>query len=139
MKHRWSLIAGGRDGLPRIAFSLVHPRGRIDVALTDVLAIEALPDVTFSSPDGPVTFNAAPHVEVALTPHIGARLLRLTRDIVGDTIDIVVGGGIVSSPIVQEPLGWQGAFHIKVSDMKEAEALAAKLLKGWAGPDLRMV
>jgi len=139
MKHRLALIAGGRDRVPRIALSLVHPRERIDVERTDVVAIEALPDVTFSSPDGPVTIKAAPHVEVTLTLPIRARLHRLTRDLVGEAIDIVVGGAIVSSPIVREPLGWQGAFHIKVSDMKEAEALAPKLRKGWAGPDLRMV
>jgi hypothetical protein len=96
MKHRLSLIAGGRDGLPRIALSFVHPRERIDVASTDVLAIEALPDVAFSSRDGPVTINPAPHVEVTLTPLLRARLHRLTRDIVGEAIDIVVGGAIVS-------------------------------------------
>jgi preprotein translocase subunit SecD len=139
MMERLSVIAGGREGPARIALSLVHPRERIDVALTDVVAIEAFADVTFTMPGGRLKTYAAPHVEVTLKPHICARLHRLTSVIVGEAMDIVVSGEVVSSPIVREPLGLQGAFRISASDLDEAEALASKLRKGWVAPNLRLV
>jgi preprotein translocase subunit SecD len=139
MKDRLAVIAGGREGQPRLALSLVHPHERIDVALTDVLAIEALADVTFSLPDGTLKTYATPHVDVTLTPPICARLHRLTSIIVGEPMDIVVGGEVVSSPVVREPLGLQGAVSISANDMADAQALAAKLRKGWVGPNLRVV
>jgi preprotein translocase subunit SecD len=139
MTHSLGVIAGGRDGQARLALSLVHPRERIDVASADVVAIEAAAELTFTLTDGTLKTFAAPHVELTLAPHIRARLQRLSSVIVGEPIDIVVGGEVVSSPVVHEPLALQGPFRISAFDMTVAETLAAKLRKGWVGPNLRLV
>jgi len=137
MKNRLSGIAGGRDR--RIALSLVHRRERIDVALADVVSIEAVADITFAMPGGHGQTFPAPAVELKLAAHINMRLHRLTSTIIDEALDIVVGGKVVASPIIGEPLGLQGSFRISAVDIESAEALAAKLRKGFAGPNLRVV
>ncbi|ABD06657.1 hypothetical protein RPB_1949 [Rhodopseudomonas palustris HaA2] len=139
MTKSFSVITGGRDGQDRIAMSIVHPRERIDVALDEVLAIEAVAEHTFAVSDGTTMTVAAPHVQVTLAPNIGARLYRLTSHIIDEAADYVVGGEIVCSPIVREPIGLRGTFFISASSLAEAEALAAKLRQGWVRPQLRVV
>ncbi|MFC0240144.1 hypothetical protein [Rhodopseudomonas telluris] len=139
MTNSLSVIAGGRSGPGRIAMSIVHPRERIDVTFDEVLAVEAVADYTFAVSDGTTMTFASPHVEVTVAPHIGARLYRLTSHIIDEAADYVVGGEIVCSPIVREPIGLRGAFFISADSLADAEALAAKLRRGWARPQLRVV
>jgi preprotein translocase subunit SecD len=84
------------------------------------------------------TFQS-PHVRLVFAPYIGARIHRLTSQIVGEELAIMVAGKIVIRPIVREPHGLRETFCIGFYDMKEAEALAAKLREGWTGPALRPV
>lgn len=139
MTKSFSVIAGGRDGQDRIAMSIVHPRERIDVALAQVLWIEVVPDVTFAAPDGTLRTYAMPSVHIGLAPSICARLHRLTSVILQETMDLVVGCEVVSSPRVLEPIGAEQAISIGVYDVADAEALAAKLRQGWVRPQLRVV
>jgi len=139
MKHEWAVIPGGRAAVGRIAFALVHPRARIDVAFSDVLLIEALEEITFALPGGVFKTFTVPRVEVTLAPRARSQLRQLTAAIVGEAMDIVVSGRVVSSPIVREPLGRHPTFTIKLFDLAEAEALAAKLRQGWDRPALRVV
>ncbi len=138
MTDRLSVMAGGRDGPGRLALSLVYPRGRIDVGLADVLSIEAVASISFAIDGGSATFPA-PSVEVKFVPHVNARLHRLTSTMIDEPLDIMVGGEVVARPIVREPLGLQGSFRIAAADIEAAEAMAAKLRKGFVGPNLRVV
>lgn len=112
-----TLIAGSRR-TERIALSLVHQSGRIDVPVTAIHWIEAREYSRFSkrSPDT--------HVEVNLRFDIRARLRKLTRGIVGEPLEIFVDGRSVSKPIVREPLG---NLSISAFDLDEANALATQL------------
>jgi hypothetical protein len=139
MTNSLSVIAGGRGGQDRIAMSIVHPRERIDVTLAQVLSIEVVPDVTFAAPDGMLRTYAMPSVHIGLAPSICARLHRLTSVILQEKMDLVVGGEVVSSPRVLEPIGAEQAISIGVYDVADAEALAAKLRQGWVRPQLRVV
>jgi preprotein translocase subunit SecD len=60
----------------------------------------------------------------------------LTRKIVGEALEVFVGGECVASPIVREPLCGEASFQISANDLAEAEALAQRLRIGWskAGP-----
>jgi hypothetical protein len=104
----FSVIGGRPDAPVRIALSLVHRRGRIDIPVRDVLQIDARADETFYFPElrASRTYPGA-HVKLTLKPDVRARLYRLTRDIVGDPLEILVAGEVISSPIVREPLGIQ--------------------------------
>jgi preprotein translocase subunit SecD len=139
-KPALSVIEGLAAGPMRIALSLVHPRARIDIPVKDVLKIEALAEQTFFFSDTWTSKSyRAPHVRLEFAPHIGARIHRLTSQIVGEELPIVVAGTIVSRPVVREPHGVRETFSIKVHDMDDARALAAKLREGWVVPNLRVV
>ncbi|WP_420131622.1 SecDF P1 head subdomain-containing protein [Rhodopseudomonas sp.] len=139
MSSNLSVIAGGRDGQERIALSLVHPRERIDVTIPQVLSITIVPDITFAVPDGTLRTLAMPSVVLRLAPSICGRLHRLTSTILQEKMDIVVGGEVIASPRVLEPIGGDQAFSIGVYDLADAEDLAEKLRRGWARPALRAV
>ena len=138
-----TIIPGfGRTDEPRerIALSLIHPRGRIDVPVSAIRRIEAHAEQTFFIQDTgkPVT-SSRPHVEVDVSPAIRARMWCLTRKIIGEPLKIVVDGECVSAPIVREPLGAQPSFHISAADFAEAQALAERLRVGWSKPSPRAV
>jgi hypothetical protein len=135
-----SVIEGRPDAPARIAFSLVHPSGRIDIPVRDVLRIEAFAEQTFFFPEiqASKTFPLA-HVRLDLKPDIRARIYRLTSKIVEEELAIVVAGDVICRPVVREPLGIQQGFDISVWDLDEAEELARKLREGWVIPDLRVV
>jgi preprotein translocase subunit SecD len=132
-------IDGRPDASGRIALSLVHPSGRIDIPVKDVLAIETRAGTDFSAETQTPQAIAAPHVRLEFTADIRARIHRLTAQIVGDELAIVVAGTVICRPLVREPLGRQGWFNIKVHDMGQARDLAARLREGWINPDLKVV
>jgi hypothetical protein len=98
----FSVIEGRPDAPVRIALSLVHRRERIDIPVRDVLEIEVLGEETFYFPEirASKSYPFA-HVKVTLKPDVRARLHRLTRAIVGEPLEIVVGG---------EAICWGGSF-----------------------------
>jgi preprotein translocase subunit SecD len=118
----------------------VHPRGCIDIPVAAIQRIEALETMTFYDREtGSLSTASCPRVEIWLDAHMRARIYRLTRRIIDEPLDIVVGGECVSRPIVREPLGTQSSFRISASDLAEAEALAQRLRMGWRRADLRVV
>src|SRR5438270_279646 len=71
----------------RIALSLVHPRGRIDVPVSVICGIEAREEQVFATQTGPIRL-ARPHVEIRFTPAVSSWLYELTRQIVGQPLEI---------------------------------------------------
>jgi preprotein translocase subunit SecD len=135
-----SVIDGRPDAPLRIALSLVHPRGRIDIPVKDVLKIETRAEETSFSADAQTSkTDAAPHVRLEFTAEIRARIHRLTSQIVDDELAIVVAGHVICRPLVREPLDVHGWFNIRVHDLEQARDLAAKLREGWINPDLKVV
>ena len=134
-------LTDGRPDAPlRIALSLVHPRGRIDIPVKDVLKIETRTEETVFSADTQTSeTTAAPHVRLEFTADIRARIHRLTSQIVDDELAIVVAGHVICRPLVREPLGLQGWFNIRVNDLEQARDLTARLREGWINPDLKVV
>lgn len=132
-------VIQGHENAPveRIALSLVHPRGRIDIPVSAILRIEAHGDGTVADHDtGRMSTYRGPHVEVCFTQAIRDRICQLTRQIVDEPMEIVVGGERISSPIVREPLCSEACFHISANDLAQAHALAHRMRTGWskAGP-----
>jgi hypothetical protein len=116
------VVGGGRT--EKVALSLVHASGRIDVPVNAIDLIEAREYSPFSKPHSALP---NPHVEVKLRFDIRARLRRLTRGIVGEPLEIFVDGKSVSKPIIREPLGADASLRISTSDLDEANALANQL------------
>ena len=135
-----SVIDVRADARDRIALSLVHPREQIDIPVKAVRTIEAVAARTFFLSDGWTSKTyEMPHVVLAFAPYIGVRVHRLTSQIVGEELAIMVAGKIVTRPVVREPHGLRETLCIDVSDMERAEALVAELREGWTGPALRLV
>lgn len=111
-------VIAGSGRTERIALSLVHASGRIDISVAAIHSLEAREYPRFS------TLFPHPHVEVNLRFDIRARVRKLTRAIVGEPLEIVVDGKSVSTPIVREPVG---DLSISAFDLAEANALAAQL------------
>jgi hypothetical protein len=125
------VVQGGRSApAVRLALSLVHPRGRIDIPVDAIVWI-----VAYGEGQGPWPFHN-PHVEVCFAPAIRKRIYDLTQHIVDEPMDIVVCGERISSPIVREPLGQDSSFRISAYDLAEAQELADQMRTGWmkAGP-----
>jgi hypothetical protein len=89
----FSVIEGGAEAALSIAFSLVHPRGWVDIPPDDVLQIEAKVEQTlFFSDTWTSKAYRRPHVRLSFTPRIGSLIHRLTSQIVGESLNIVVAG-----------------------------------------------
>jgi len=123
-----AIAGGGRT--EKIALSLVHASGRIDVPVTAIHSIETRELSRFSRRQPPVPL---PQVEVRLRYDIRARLYRLSQAIIGEPLQIMVDGRSISRPIVRGPLG---DLSISTFDLDEAQALAAQLRSrcGITGP-----
>jgi hypothetical protein len=130
------VIAGG-ERTDKVALSLVHSSGRIDVPVNAILWIEAREDFSYFL-KGLMRALPSPHVEVNLRSDIRARLYKLTRTIVGAPLEIFVDGKSVSKPIVREPLGGRQHLRISTFDFDEARSLAVRLRErcGITGPRL---
>jgi preprotein translocase subunit SecD len=136
-----TIIPGfGRADGPRgrIALSLVHPRGRIDVPVSAIHRIEARAEQMFFQNAAQPVRSSRPHVEVYVSPAICARMWWLTRQIIDEPLEIIVDGECVSAPIVREPLGGP-SFSISACDFAEAQTLAERLRVGWSKPGPRVV
>src|SRR5215831_10198844 len=135
-KPAFSVIEGRADARVRIALSLVHSRGRVDVPPDEILEIEAKAEKTFFFSD---TWTSKtyplPHVQLTFTPRIGTLIHRLTSQIVGEALDIAVAGKVVISPVIREPQGLRESMSIGFCDLEDAIGLAAKLREGWR-PDV---
>ena len=59
------------------------------------------------------------------------KLREFTAGIVGDIMEIHVGGRCVSQPRLLEPLGDEPAFQISIYEFADAQALAETLRVGW--------
>ena len=117
-------VIAGSGRREKIALSLVHASGRIDVPVKAIHWIEAREYSPFTKRQPPFP---NPHVEVNLRYDTRARLRRLTRAIVGEPLEIFVDGKSVAKPIIREPLGGAGPLRISTFDLDEAHALAAQL------------
>ena len=114
-------VIDGSGRTEKIALSLVHASGRIDIPAKAVKWIEAHEYSPFGK--RPCAFPV-PYVEVRLRFDIRARLRSLTRGIVGEPMEILVDGKCVSKPIVREPVG---DLKISTFDLDKANTLAAQL------------
>ena len=136
-RERFRVIEGGcSDCAPkqRIALSLVNPFGRIDVPLSAIFWIEAYGETTFADESGRILSFPLAHVAICVRPDFRERIFRLSRQIIGQTLDIVVGGKTVLSPVVREPLCCaDNSFNLSANDFEEAQALAQLLRTGWRG------
>jgi hypothetical protein len=131
-------LGPGKIPNERIALSMVHPRGRIDVPVSVIRGIEPRTEHVFATRNGPIK-SATPHVEIRFTPAISAQLYELTRQIVGEPLETVVGGKTICTAIVREPLGRLGHIWISVFDFDEARALAESLRERWSKVGLYLV
>jgi preprotein translocase subunit SecD len=114
-----------------IALSFVHPKGRIDIPLSAVSRVEAAATIAFrNSETGEVHEYANPHVEVCFAKDVRERICQLTRQIVGEPMEIVIDCKTVSKPIVREPLCTQPCFQMSASDLAEATSLAQRIRSG---------
>lgn len=126
------MIEGRADAPVRIALSLVHSCGRVDIPPGDVLEIEAKAEQTFFFSDTWTSKTyARPHVRLSFTPRIGTLIHRLTSQVVGEPLDVVVVGKVVISPVIHEPGGLRESMSIGFYDLEDAQKLAAKLRDGW--------
>jgi hypothetical protein len=123
----WPVCADAED----IAMSLVNPKGRIDVPVSAVRGVETSAAFKVRIPQiGEVREIPHPYVEVCFAKDIEERICLLTRQIVGEPLAIVINCGVVSEPIVNEPLCGNPCFQISASDLLEANALAQRIRKG---------
>ncbi|HEX3939066.1 MAG TPA: hypothetical protein VHX43_16295 [Xanthobacteraceae bacterium] len=117
-------VIAGSGPTEKIALSLVHPIGRIDVPVTAIHSIEVHEYSRFMKRRPPFPI---PQIEVRFRYDISVRLRRLTREIVGEPLEIFVGGKLVSKPILRQPFGGIEHLCIGLFDLDEAHALAAQL------------
>jgi len=127
-----TVTSGGRERpAERIALSLiVHERKRLDIPLDAILGVDAFATESFSDGYRVTTYNRS-HVAIRLTPSMQRKLREFTAAIVGDIMEIHVGGQCVSQPRLLEPLGNEPAFQISIYNFADAQALAETLRTGW--------
>lgn len=113
-----------------IALSLVHPKGRIDIPAAALTRVEAVPMIGLRNPEiGEVPDLPDSQVEVCYSEEVRQRVCQLTKPIVDQPLDIVVGCETVSKPIVREPLCGR-CLSIALFDSAEAAALAQRIRNG---------
>jgi hypothetical protein len=117
----------------RIALSLVHPRERIDIPIGAIPRIEVRGELALWESGKPWTCQR-PWVEVWVRQPIRTRIWQLTKQIVGEPMEVVVAGECVVKPIIREPLGVQERLQISAWDLAEANALADRLRARWSRP-----
>jgi hypothetical protein len=126
------------DGFPisqipsdRIALSFVHPRERIDVAISAIRWVEPRRfKAYFCGKRSQI--SSTPFVEICLAPYIRRRIYRLTKEIVGEKVEIIVDGNCVTAPIVRQPLGIHQSIAISELYYEDAVALAERLRARWS-------
>ncbi len=114
-----------------IALSLVHPKGRVDVPVSALGDVEAEATFTFRNTEtGRVHEYPDPHVYLCYSEDIQKRICELTRQIVGQPMEIVIDCTTISKPIVREPLCTSPCFQISANDLAEATSLAKRIRSG---------
>ena len=114
-----------------IAVSLVHARGRIDIPVNAISRVEARATFTFRNTEtGEVREHPGPHVEICFSADIRQRICDLTRQIVGQPMEVVVDCAAITKPIVREPLCTRPCFQISANGIAEANALAQRIRRG---------
>lgn len=114
-----------------IALSLLHPRGRVDVPVSAIRRVEAQATVAFRNTEsGEIHEYPNPHVEVCFAADVRERICQLTRQIVGQPMEIVIDCATISKPIVREPLCTRPCFSISAADLADASALAQRIRSG---------
>lgn len=133
------------DGLPideipadRIALSLMHSRERIDVPISAIRWIEPR-RCKFYNWGKKVIVSNFPFVEICIAPYVRERIYRLSKQIVGDPLEIIVDGEDVIKPVVREPLGIHDCIAISQFDYDDAVALAERLRARWSDVQPRPV
>ncbi len=107
------------------SLSFIHRTERIDVPASAIHRIKAHATRTFMLETGPVEYPLA-DVEVCYARRIQRRMCELTRRIVGELLDVVIGCEVVARPVVRERMcGF--CISISAADGAEAERLAEKL------------
>jgi hypothetical protein len=112
-----------------IAFSLIHRTERIDVSAHAIRKIEAKASQVIAFKTGRRVEYPFAHVEICFSKGVRKRICRLTRRIVEEPLEVVVGCETVVRPVVREPL-CGSCFIINTSnegDATEAEKIAEKL------------
>ncbi|WP_152539878.1 SecDF P1 head subdomain-containing protein [Afipia sp. P52-10] len=134
-------VIDGGSKTGRIAFSLVHPCMRVDVPVRTILEITAHDAKTVFNEEAQVDEAVfSPRVDIFFKEHVKEQVYRLTRAIVGQSLDIVVDGECVSRPYVLQPLCiHEAAICIAVGHVADARALARQLRKGWSFTYLQAV
>lgn len=80
-----------------------------------------------------------PFVEMCFVPYIRERIYRLTKNIIGESLEILVGGTRVSKSIVREPLGTNQTLSISEFSYGDAAVLADRLRARWSQVELKLV
>ena len=107
------------------SLSFIHRTERIDVPASAIRRIKAHATRTFMFETGPVEYPFA-DVEVCYARKIQRRMCELTRRIVDEPIEVVIGCEVVARPVIRERLcGF--CISISAADGAEAERLAEKL------------
>ena len=113
-----------------IALSLVHPKGRIDIPVSAVRRVDALATIKFHNTEtGEVHEYPDPHVDVCFAKDIAERMCQLTRQIVGEPMEIVVDCETILKPIVREQLCGP-CLRISDEDLAAANLLAQRIRRG---------
>ena len=103
-----------------IALSLVHPKGRVDVPVSALGEVKAAATYAFrNSETGQVHEYPNPHVSVCFSDDIQKRICELTRQVVGQPMEIVIDCATISKPIVREPLCAGSCFQVTANDIAE--------------------
>jgi preprotein translocase subunit SecD len=114
-----------------IALSLVHPKGRVDVPVSALGEVKAAATFAFRNTEtGQVHEYPDPHVYLCFSEDIQKRICELTRQIVGQPMEIVIDCATISKPIVREPLCTRPCFQVSANDIAEATALAQRIRRG---------
>ena len=128
------------EGIPsdRIALSLAHSTERIDVAISAIRWIEPRRYKVYGL--GKKSWiSRCPFVEIRFVPYIRERIYRLTKNIIGESLEILVSGTCVSKAIVHEPLGIHQTFSISEFNYGDAAVLADRLRARWSQVELKLV
>lgn len=123
----------------RVAFSLVHARKRIDVPVRSVVHIGVSRKFSFVDTHGQLWTFPETGVLVHPAADISLHIFTFTQTIVERPLAIFVGEECLSQPVVREPICGDGRFRVSVSDLSDAEALAARMRCGTMKPRLRLV
>jgi preprotein translocase subunit SecD len=103
----------------------------VDIPVGALKEVEAHATIAFRNTEtGEVDEYPNPHVDVCFSDDVRERICQLTRQIVDESLEIVIDCKTVSKPIVREPLCTQPCFQISASDVAEATALAKRIRSG---------